>query len=976
MRPIFILIFLLHSISSSFITDVLSRCPELAGLCGGTAFLNPQAGRECVEKALRGEDVDANLSSECKTYLGEAINEINDRVNDGGNNNGEKGPRDKAVGCFHDVGKYCSPSQQASIQTMNQCLEDNYEVISDECRDAIDHKRQNEKNRIPGHFLQSENKTVTQLISAVSILALLVPLLLSGFLFKKSMGIKKKMIERIEIEMNTGTPAPGVGGVGKKSRSPTQSAGISLSFFNIDYHINNKRILQNISAHFTPGLNAIMGPSGSGKTTFLNLISGHTTQGSFSGSRIVNGRPFDKEDFDSIVRRMGYVEQQDTQLFETLTVYENLSFASLLRMPKCVSVEEKIDRAITVMGQVGLLEVANSKVGGQTFKGISGGQRRRLSIALELLNEPELLLADEPTSGLDTTVSLSLLKNLKEVATRESKTIITTIHQPRADIFNLFSNIVLLGKGGFLIYCGPAKNAAAYLNQHVDLDMNEFDNKADFVMDAIGLKVKSGNEEQELYAMPSSRKISALRFPTPANWRGAKTGRGEKTRGEYEMVAMENGDDIEAVSVVDLADEVILGDATTKTITIPATNHCNTAHLAKAFKRSPEYRGLLEQIREICLRKNKRREYFREGDALPLYEQTLFLFTRRYTRLNKNFTETVKQWLAILFTGWVLAFAFSYTPSSNLQKPYLTFMMIYLISSVAFIFEYLILVPEYFDEKKVMLAETMRCVTNNRCYVLACSLTEVPRSILHCSLLLSVCYALHDLNPDVSNILFCWSCLMCGSISWQSVICFCSSIFTEMHHAYNLLFIFLGGGTLFGGLLIAKDDINPLFLPIYYTSVTAVTQRALIVNDFLCCYLTSSCVRSQDLLVVATLRNFTGPSIPAGISLDDDVCPGALAYAGDGTDEGNLGRMMLGLMGLNDVDPFVELLTVFCTAVGARLGSIGLLRYMQQAKENLVEINGEVSDAKLRSLVRVRGINNLELEDEDEDEAETQQQEM
>ena len=125
-----------------------------------------------------------------------------------------------------------------------------------------------------------------------------------------------------------------------------------------------------------------------------------------------------------------------------------------------------------------------------------------------------------------------------------------------------------------------------------------------------------------------------------------------------------------------------------------------------------------------------------------------------------------------------------------------------------------------------------------------------------------------------------------------------------------------------------------VFLPIYYTSVTAVTQRALVVNDFLCCYLSESCVNT-------------------GISLDDDVCPAALSYVGDGTDEGNLGRLMLRLMGLNDVDPFIELLTVFCVAVGARAASILVLKLVQIKGERLEEVRVEETDRSLRAFVKL-----------------------
>ena len=99
-----------------------------------------------------------------------------------------------------------------------------------------------------------------------------------------------------------------------------------------------------------------------------------------------------------------------------------------------------------------------------------------------------------------------------------------------------------------------------------------------------------------------------------------------------------------------------------------------------------------------------------------MFDQILFLFSRRVQRLNKNIVETGKRWLSILFTGVVIALAFSYEPKSSLQKPYLTFMTIYLISSVAFVFEYLILVPEYFDEVRGGGSSLVRSVRANQTF--------------------------------------------------------------------------------------------------------------------------------------------------------------------------------------------------------------------------------------------------------------------
>jgi len=270
---------------------------------------------------------------------------------------------------------------------------------------------------------------------------------------------------------------------------------LKLSFYNLSYFIGEKQILRNVSVTFKPGtLTAIMGPSGSGKTTLLNLISGHATMGRFDGCRIINGLMYPKEEYDEILRGNGYVEQDDTLLFENLTVWETLGFAALIRLPDSMSFKEKLARALEVLIEVDLADRADAPVGGHTFKGISGGQKRRLSIAIELLTNPGCLILDEPTSGLDSTTSLQLVKKLKEVSETHDRTVMCTIHQPRSEIFDLFDNVILLGKGGVTVFAGKRDKAASYLNDYTSLDLDNYDNQADFVIDVVGL---GGDEERQ-----------------------------------------------------------------------------------------------------------------------------------------------------------------------------------------------------------------------------------------------------------------------------------------------------------------------------------------------------------------------------------------------------------------------------------------------------------------------------------------------
>ena len=139
-----------------------------------------------------------------------------------------------------------------------------------------------------------------------------------------------------------------------------------------------------------------------GKTTLLQLLAGQILSGEFSGYRYLNGRSSSPENYLKVMNSQGYVAQQDTFL-ETLTVWQTLQYAALLRIRDNISMEEKLEKAASVMIEMGLDSVAHivlTETNGQNSKGISGGQRRRLSIAQALLGDPQSILLDEPTSGV------------------------------------------------------------------------------------------------------------------------------------------------------------------------------------------------------------------------------------------------------------------------------------------------------------------------------------------------------------------------------------------------------------------------------------------------------------------------------------------------------------------------------------------------------------------------------------------------
>ncbi|KAF8460995.1 P-loop containing nucleoside triphosphate hydrolase protein [Kalaharituber pfeilii] len=255
-------------------------------------------------------------------------------------------------------------------------------------------------------------------------------------------------------------------------------------------------ILKGVSTTFEAGkLNIIMGPSGSGKSTLLNLMakrlrSTAITSYKTSGRMLFNGAL----PSDSVVRSLcSYVTQDDDALLPSLTVRETLSFAAGLRLPKWMSAEEKRRRAEDVLLKLGLKDCADNMIGSEFVKGISGGERRRVTIAVQILTEPKILLLDEPTSGLDAFTAASILSLLRALAD-EGRTIISTIHQSRAELFEQFGNVLLLARGGSVVYSGKATNMLPYF-EACGYQCPSTTNPADFALDLITVDLQHEDRE-------------------------------------------------------------------------------------------------------------------------------------------------------------------------------------------------------------------------------------------------------------------------------------------------------------------------------------------------------------------------------------------------------------------------------------------------------------------------------------------------
>ncbi|KAF8577787.1 hypothetical protein K439DRAFT_1655013 [Ramaria rubella] len=282
------------------------------------------------------------------------------------------------------------------------------------------------------------------------------------------------------------------------SKLMTDHVPASLHFSSLSYTLGSRTILDGITGHVKPGqVLAIMGASGAGKSTFLDILARKNKKGIVAGTTLVNGRRVKDEDFRKVV---GFVDQEDT-LMSTLTVYETVLYSALLRLPREMSLEAKKFRTLETMQELGIIGIKDSRIGDSGRRSISGGEKRRVSIACELVTSPSILFLDEPTSGLDSYNAFNVVDCLVSLARDYNRTVIFTIHQPRSNIVMLFDQLVLLAEGK-LVYSGALTQCQPYF-EHIGHPCPPGFNIGDYLIDLTMQASGGENSPQSLSPQPN-----------------------------------------------------------------------------------------------------------------------------------------------------------------------------------------------------------------------------------------------------------------------------------------------------------------------------------------------------------------------------------------------------------------------------------------------------------------------------------------
>ncbi len=277
-------------------------------------------------------------------------------------------------------------------------------------------------------------------------------------------------------------------GVGREVRLEIPGGQVAIAFEGISYVVVDaaterpKLVLDEVSGAVEPGeILLLMGPSGCGKSTLLNALCGLTRPS--SGSITANGVVV--EDMASLGGAIGFVPQEDIMLTE-FTVEELLLHSARTRLPSSWSEAKKRELVNDTIAMLRLEHRRHSRVGGDGERGVSGGERKRVSIGIEVVSAPQVLFLDEPTSGLDATSSKAVIESLKRIARATGMAICAVLHQPRYEIVDECDKLLLLAKGGKTVFFGPVKEALPAL-ERLGHPAPVDDNPADFLLEAVSL---------------------------------------------------------------------------------------------------------------------------------------------------------------------------------------------------------------------------------------------------------------------------------------------------------------------------------------------------------------------------------------------------------------------------------------------------------------------------------------------------------
>ncbi|XP_073269073.1 ABC transporter G family member STR2-like [Primulina huaijiensis] len=617
-------------------------------------------------------------------------------------------------------------------------------------------------------------------------------------------------------------------------------------------------LLHDITGYAPKGcITAVMGPSGAGKSTFLDGLAGRIASGSLMGRVSLDGVDVNP----SLIKRTSAYIMQDDRLFPMLTVYETLMFAADFRLGS-LSRDEKRERVEKLIEQLGLTTSVNTYIGDEGTRGISGGERRRVSIGVDIIHGPSLLFLDEPTSGLDSTSAHSVIEKVHDIA-RSGSTVILTIHQPSSRIQLLLDHLIILARGQ-LMYQGSLKDVTLHLGRmgrkipkgenpieyFIDV-VQEYDQSelgvevlAEFALTGVKPPLLVDNEDTSV-----STVVPTLPLPPTqsTNQQTAEEG-GYRSNKRYHLQTVHKNEKDFDHSVKSQSNQSISWSINQSMTFTPTRNHADHRALTRKSP-SPGYYTYSSDILQGTPTPHSSEYTVNEDDyrtdsivhlntiskhhnlgpkfANSFFPEIWVLMRRNFINIRRTPELFLSRLLVLTIMGFMMATMF-WHPKDDVQG--ITNRLSFFIFTVClFFFSSNDAVPAFIQERYIFIRETSHNAYRASSYTIAGLITYLPFLALQASVYAIIVWFPLKLHGPFWYFLLV---LYMSLLSTNSFVVFVSSVVPNYILGYAAVIAFTALFFLFCGYFANSHEIPPYWKWMHYVSTMTYPYEGLLMNEY------------------------------------------------------------------------------------------------------------------------------------------------
>ncbi|GFP83721.1 ABC transporter g family member 2 [Phtheirospermum japonicum] len=528
-----------------------------------------------------------------------------------------------------------------------------------------------------------------------------------------------------------------------------------------------KVLLNGISGEAREGeIMAVLGASGSGKSTLIDALADRIARESLNGTITLNGDVLDSK----LLKVISAYVMQDDLLFPMLTVEETLMFSAEFRLPRTMSRSRKKARVQALIDQLGLRSAAGTVIGDEGRRGISGGERRRVSIGTDIIHDPIILFLDEPTSGLDSTSAYMVVKVLQRIA-QSGSIVIMSIHQPSYRILSLLDRLIILSRGQ-TVFGGPPRILpqffAAFGNP---IPANE--DKTEFAMDYI----------RELENTPGGTKNLVV-----FNQKWQKLQRKPSIRNHNRPRSSLK----DAISASISKGKLVSG----------ATNVGSDHNLSPSV---PKY-------------------------ANPVWKEMFVIANRSIMNSRRAPEQFGARFVAVLVTGFILATVFWHLDDSSRGVQERLGFFAFAMSTTFYTCAEAI--PVFLLERYIFMRETAYNAYRRSSYVLSHAIISIPSLLILSATFAATTYWAVGLAGGPSGFIYYFIFILASFWAGSSFVTFLSGIIFNLMMAYTVVVAILAYFVLFSGLFITRDRIPSYWIWFHYLSLVKYPYQGVMQNEF------------------------------------------------------------------------------------------------------------------------------------------------